>query len=110
MSDIIPVKTPVKRRRHSPELKAEILKACQEPGTSVASVALQHGINANLIHKWRRGVEGQQEPVDKGFVPVPLPAPSGAPDEVVFELSGIKVRWPLAQVDRAILWLRALLS
>ena len=108
MSDIIPVKTPVKRRRHSPELKAKILRACQEPGTSVASVALQHGINANLIHKWRREAEGKQKPAEQKFVPVPLPAPPGVADDVVFELTGIKVRWPRAQIDRAIPWLRAL--
>ncbi|MEW5249193.1 transposase, partial [Microbulbifer discodermiae] len=48
MSEIIPAKKPVKRRRHSPELKVKILKECLEPGSSVASVALRHGINANL--------------------------------------------------------------
>ncbi|TLM74470.1 IS66-like element accessory protein TnpA [Microbulbifer harenosus] len=108
MSDIIPVKTPVKRRRHSPELKAKILRACQAPGTSVTSVALQHGINANLIHKWRREAEGNQKPADQKFVPVSIPAPRGSTDDVVFELPDIKVRWPLAQIDRAIPWLRAL--
>lgn len=40
------------RRRHSEELKALILGACAEPG---ASVAQAHGLNANLLHKWRRG-------------------------------------------------------
>lgn len=110
MNEIIPAKTPVKRRRHSPEFKARVLKACQEAGVSIASVALQHGINANLIHKWRREAKGDQKPVDKGFVPVPLPVPTGTAEEVVFELPGIKVRWPLAQIDRAIPWLRALQS
>ncbi|QIL91528.1 transposase [Microbulbifer sp. SH-1] len=110
MSEIIPAKTPVKRRRHSPELKAKILKECLEPGTSVASVALRHGINANLIHKWRREAEGNQKPAEQKFVSVPLPAPRGMVEDVVFELPGIKVRWPLAQIDRAIPWLRALQS
>ncbi|MDE1557443.1 transposase, partial [Comamonas aquatica] len=27
---------------------------CAQPGASVASVALSHGINANVVHKWRR--------------------------------------------------------
>ncbi|WP_226662947.1 IS66-like element accessory protein TnpA [Microbulbifer aggregans] len=108
MSDIIPAKTPVKRRRHSPELKAKILQECQEPGTSVASVALLHGINANLIHKWRREADGSHKPAEPKFVPLALPVPSGVPQEVVFELRGIKVRWPLAQIDRAIPWLQAL--
>lgn len=42
------------RRRHSAELKQQILAECAQPGASVASVALSHGINANVVHKWRR--------------------------------------------------------
>lgn len=110
MSEIIPAKTPVKRRRHSPELKTKILKECQEPATSIASVALRHGINANLIHKWRREAEGKRKPTEQKFVPVPLPGPDRATDDVVFELPGIRVRWPLVQIDRAIPWLRSLQS
>ena len=26
--------------------------ACSEPGASVAALALAHGVNANLLHKW----------------------------------------------------------
>ena len=43
------------RRRHSEELKARVLAVCAEPGASVAAVAQAHGLNANLVHKWRRG-------------------------------------------------------
>src|SRR5437016_11730474 len=42
------------RRRHSAELKDKVLAACDEPGASVAAVALAHDLNANLVHKWRR--------------------------------------------------------
>jgi transposase-like protein len=107
MSDMIPTKTPAKRRRHSPEFKASVLNACREPDVSVASVALQYGINANLIHKWRRAADGNQKSAQKDFVSVPLPT-LAATEDVVFELSGLKVSWPLAQIDRAIPWLRAL--
>jgi transposase len=37
-----------KRRRYSPELKAQILAECEVPGMSVAKVALAHGINTNI--------------------------------------------------------------
>ena len=43
------------RRRHSAELKAMVLAACAEPGASISGVALAHGLNANLVHKWRSG-------------------------------------------------------
>jgi transposase len=42
------------RRRHSAELKAQVLSECVRPGASVAGVALSHGIKANVVHKWRR--------------------------------------------------------
>ena len=47
--------TRVPRHRHSEELKARVLQACVQPGASVAAVAQAHGLNANLVHKWRRG-------------------------------------------------------
>ena len=43
------------RRRHSHELKAKVLAACAEPGASISGVALAHGLNANLVRKWRSG-------------------------------------------------------
>ncbi|MFZ2650856.1 MAG: transposase [Burkholderiaceae bacterium] len=43
------------RRRHSDELKAKVLAACDEPGASIAGVALAHGLNTNLVRKWRSG-------------------------------------------------------
>ena len=67
------------RRRYDGELKQQILAECAEPGASVASVALSHGINANVVHKWRRqscGVPAVQEPA---FVPVSLPPPACVP-------------------------------
>ena len=42
------------RRRYSAEFKTQILGECSQPAASVAGVALSHGINANIVHKWRR--------------------------------------------------------
>ena len=43
------------RRRHDGEFKAKVLAACNVPGASIAAVALAHGLNANLVRKWRMG-------------------------------------------------------
>ena len=43
------------RRRHSDELKAKVLAACDEPDASISRVALEHGLNTNLVRKWRSG-------------------------------------------------------
>ena len=42
------------RRPHSAELKLWVLSECAVPGASIARIAQAHGLNANLVHKWRR--------------------------------------------------------
>ena len=42
------------KRRHSAAFKRKILELIEQPGASVARVALEHGVNANLVFKWRR--------------------------------------------------------
>lgn len=37
---------------YDPEAKRELVGICLQPGTSIAKVALEHGINANLLRKW----------------------------------------------------------
>ena len=37
---------------YDPEAKRELVRICLQPGLSVAKVALEHGINANLLRKW----------------------------------------------------------
>ena len=40
------------RCRYDPLSKARLVEACLEPGASVARLALDHGVNANLLRKW----------------------------------------------------------
>ena len=74
------------RRNHSPEFKAQVLAACRQPGASIAAVALAHGLNSNVVHKWLAGIGmkrfGQSLPSEDEaapvaplhFLPVGLPA------------------------------------
>jgi transposase len=43
------------RRVHGAEFKAQVLAECQQPGASVAAIALAHGLNVNLLRKWLVG-------------------------------------------------------
>ena len=43
-----------RRREHSPELKRQLVERSLKPGASVAAIALEAGINANLLFTWRR--------------------------------------------------------
>ena len=108
------------RRRHSTELKAQVLAECAVAGASVAAVALLHGLNANLVHRWRRIAEGREAgpgvAVSQAFVALPLgPADSApfAPAEIRIELRragvSIGVAWPLSATSQCAAWIRELL-
>jgi len=109
------------RRRHGDELKAKVLIECDEPGASVAAVAQSHGLNANLVHKWRRERRRPQTPViratpmdDKvagAFVALQLPAPTPqqpAPDiriELRRGATTITMAWPGQAAAECAAWL-----
>lgn len=40
------------RCRYDPQVKQELVKRALQPGVSVAALAMQHGVNANLLRKW----------------------------------------------------------
>jgi transposase len=109
------------RRRHAAELKAQVLAACGEAGASVAGVALAHGLNANLVHKWRRGVaptarvsaSSSAGRVAGEFIALALPSREAVPAalaDIRIELrrgaTSVAVSWPLAAADQCAAWLR----
>ncbi|MDH0094925.1 transposase [Achromobacter mucicolens] len=101
---------PVPKRRSYPKaLKAQIVAQCSQPGTSIAGVALSHGVNANLVHKWIRQAE-RQPPVAPAFVPVALPALPSAGRHIEIRLSRgpvqAAVQWPVSEAGACVAWLR----
>ena len=62
------------RQRYSLEYKRRLVEETLQKNTSAASVALTHGVNANLLLRWRREYEmGEFGPVSQAaFVPVEL--------------------------------------
>lgn len=110
-----------KRRRHSAELRTRVLEACRQPGASIARVALENGLNANLVHKWRqRAAEGQRAPKDvvpvAEFVSLPiLPAvaPTLAADIRISIRRGgttLDIQWPVSGAEACAQWLGEVLK
>jgi transposase len=61
------------RRRYDPDSRDRLVAACLEPGISVSRLALDHGINANLLRKWiKKAKEVRPLPPSSksAFVPV----------------------------------------
>jgi transposase len=100
-------------------LKRQVLAQCNEPGASVANVALAHGLNANLVHKWRRlearAAQDSAVMPTPAFVPLALEA-AAAPKsgDIRIELRrgaiSISATWPLAAHSECGAWVREILK
>ena len=105
------------RRRYSTQLKALVLEQCAAPGASVAKVAMSHGVNANVVHRWRRlAREGAgATPVSvREFVPVSVSAPVRQDcADIRIELrrgaTAVTISWPSAAASDCAVWMRELL-
>ena len=106
-----------KRRRYGAELKTQILAECDVPGASVAKVAMAHGINANIVHGWRKlAREAGGTAVAERFVPVAVaPVVARPVDERAIEVElrrggiTVKLSWPMSAALDLSAWMRELL-
>jgi transposase len=120
MSSLSAPQAPRKRRRYTKAFKARIINACQQPGASVSRVALDHGLNANLVRRWIKVAEDRPS-TTSAFVPVPLSAPHSAPvystparDAVRIQIpradGAVIIEWPADQATQCLALLRELLA
>ena len=134
MDQVSTVQRP-RRREYSVEFKASVLEQCRQPGASLAGIALGHGINPNMVHRWMREERQRQMLIDlqqtaSAFVPlqlqasaatgsssVPNPQRSGEPDaaaetiHIEIQRGGatMSVHWPLSGAAQCAQVLRELL-
>ncbi|ATJ82019.1 transposase [Halomonas beimenensis] len=111
-----------RRRRYTPSFKAKIVAACLQGDASIAQIALQHGLNTNLVQTWIRKAKRQSQlPTVPEFVPLPAPAatadsptpPTSAAAiriEVPSAHGTITVRWPVAEAAQCAQWMKGLLG
>ena len=113
-----------RRRRHSALFKADAVGACQQPGVSIAAVALARGLNANMLRDWVRKAERSGRPIairptvredalqsPESFVPVGLPAsPTDGTIRIVVRRKGrtVSIEWPASASHECALLLREL--
>ena len=108
-----------RRRKHSPEFKAQVVAACRQLGASIAAVAMAHGVNANLARRWiveaeQRGVAHlAPAAVAPAFIPVSQQPAEPAPLDIRIELhrgaTAISVSWPCEAAAQCAAWMRELL-
>ncbi len=115
-----------RRRIHSAQFKTQVMQACRQPGVSVASVALSHGLNANLVRRWLSGrdtgcgsalalqavhaVQRAAAGAAGAFVPVQLGTADPTARDIRLELrrgaATIVVHWPAREAAACGSWLR----
>lgn len=128
------ISRPTTRRSHrtyTPQFKAQLVAACQQPGTSIAALATQHAMNANVLHRWLKehqlsGRHQLLEPDDRvsshispqtpAFIPLTLPLVTPPPggQEVKIELRkgalSVALTWPLSAAAELASWTAAILK
>lgn len=70
------------RSSYPKPFKAQVVQECLKPGASVSSVAISHGINANVIRKWLPIYRDKPVAPLPAFVPL-QPMPKRHADEAV---------------------------
>ncbi|MFB0713518.1 transposase [Buttiauxella noackiae] len=80
---------------YSPEFKQQLVAASCEPGISISKLALENGINANLLFKWRQQwregnllLPSSESPQ---FLPVTLDAAAVQPEPLVEDLDAFSI-------------------
>jgi transposase len=104
------------RRNHSAALKAQVLAECAAPGASVAKVAMSHGINANIVHGWRRAAReqtGRPMVAAPSFVPLAIEAAPQVGRSIEVEVRrgavSMTIAWPRSAAAEMTAWMRELL-
>jgi transposase len=107
-----------KVRQHPAALRQQVLMECAQPGASVARVAQSHGLNANMVHAWRRQDREVSTSLDTStpapapqFIALPLPASAaGALPDIRIELrrgaTTVSIIWPGQAAGECGAWLR----
>jgi len=105
------------RRSYSKSFKAQVIQECAQPGASIASIALSHSLNANLVHKWIRLHAQKSTALQPAFIPVPMQlaevnSQAGSPNigvEIQHPCGTVKVSWPTESAAACATFLRDLL-
>lgn len=58
------------RKSYPKSFKAQVVQECEQPGVSVAAIAMSHGMNANVVRGWLPLYRDQQSATRPAFTPL----------------------------------------
>lgn len=100
------------RKSYPKSFKAQVVQECEQPGVSVAAIAMRHGINANVVRRWIPLYREQQAVALPAFIPMHI-EPQRKPEALaIIELSLAKqtltVTWPTSDPEGCARFIRGL--
>ena len=102
------------RSSYPKSFKAQVVQECLQPGVSISSVAISHGINANVIRKWLPLYRDQPPATLPAFVPIKVAPKRATESSVIIELpygeQTITVKWPSSDPQGCARFVRGLAS
>ena len=91
------------RSSYPKPFKAQVVQECLQPGATVSSVAIRHGINANVIRKWLPLYRDQLPAALPAFVPARVMPKRPVEVAVIIELplgeQSVTVKWPASDPE-----------
>jgi transposase-like protein len=91
------------RKSYPKPFKAQVVHECQQPGVSVAAIAMRHGINANVVRRWLPLYRDQQAVALPAFISLNVESKRVAEAPAIIESSlgqqTLTVTWPTSDPE-----------
>ncbi|WP_455809734.1 transposase [Pseudomonas koreensis] len=100
------------RKSYPKSFKSQVVKECQQPGVSVAAIAMSNGINGNVVRRWLPLFSDQQASTLPAFIPLKV-----EPKRKVEALATVKLslgqqtltfKWPVSDPEGCVGFVRGL--
>lgn len=100
------------RSSYPKPFKAQVVQECLLPGATVSSVAIAHGINANVIRKWLPLYRHASVAALPAFVPLKASLKRSSEALAIIEIplgeQSIAVKWPASDPEGCARFVREL--
>ena len=100
------------RSSYPKPFKAQVVQECLQPGATLSSVAISHGIYANVIRKWLPLYLDQPPAALPAFVPLRATPKRQAEGSAIIEMpfgeQSMSVKWPTSDPEGCARFVRGL--
>ncbi|CAH0325184.1 MULTISPECIES: IS66-like element accessory protein TnpA [Pseudomonas] len=103
------------RKSYPKSFKTQVVQECEQPGVSVAAIAMSHGINANVVRRWIPLYRDRQAVALPAFIPLkvaPVEPKHKTEASAIIELAlgeqSLIVKWPTSDPDGCARFVRGL--